>query len=542
MKLSATPSILTLLLGFAVTFLQSPLDFRLAQAKAEHPLTATVQMTPFEVEPQQIAQLNIQLALPPEYRAYKDKFKISVMNPAGFKVAGFQISPVTEVFDKFTKKNAEMMMAKATMTAPIEISSEVPNGDQSFRLKITYQACTDKYCLFPEDLLVDVPFKMKGSSAKVIVQEVKSGFMSLSFADAYKQGLPWAFLFVFVFGLLTSLTPCIYPMIPITIAILGREAHARTRWQSFLASFMYVTGIGLTFSSLGILAATSGALFGSFMSSPWVLGFVCLVFLAMALSMFGLFDFEAPQFLRDGLFSHLKTNGYFGALISGMIAGVITSPCVGPVLVGILTFVAQSKDVWLGFWLLFVYALGMGMLFLALGMSTSVTKLLPKSGLWMNRIKIFFGIILLGAFLFYLDTLLVSSKVIPKSVFSMSSATDSKSKIEWVNYSEEVLVKAKESGIPVVIDFRADWCAACLEMEELTFPDSGVQEIAKHFVMVKFDATQDSPELAALKEKYHIVGLPTLLFFSSQGDWLQELTLTEFEDAPKFLERMKKVH
>lgn len=544
MNLSFGSIILTLLLGAITMFAKSPLDLRLVEAKAEHPLTASAKITPFEVEPTQIAQLEVQLNLPPEFKAYQEKFKLEIMNPPGFKVSSFQISPLKEVFDKFSKKNTMMMIDKATMIAPIEVSDQVPNGDQTFRLKITYQACTEKYCLFPEDLLVDVPFKMKGSKVKIqIANEVKPGFFSLSFADAYSQGTLWAFIFVFVFGLLTSLTPCIYPMIPITIAVLGREAHARTRWQNFLASFMYVTGIGLTFSSLGILAASSGALFGSFMSSPWVLGFVCFVFLAMALSMFGLFDFEAPQFLRDGVFSHLKTNGYLGALVSGMIAGVITSPCVGPVLVGILTFVAQTKNVWLGFWLLFVYALGMGMLFLALGMSTSFMKLLPKSGVWMNRVKVFFGILLLGAFAYYLDTLLVSSKIIPKSIFSTSSQQPStENHFEWVTYTDTVLAEAKAAGKPVIIDFRAEWCAACLEMEEMTFPDRDIQSLAQNFVMVRFDATQDSPELGVLKEKYGIVGLPTLLFFSSQGEWLQNLTLTEFEGPQGFLERMKKVH
>ncbi len=535
----STPALRILSLAFflVASVAQSALDFRLAKARAEHPLTAEVLLLPFEVEPQQIAQLQIQLHLPKGYQAYQDQFKLEIMQPAGFKVSSFQISPLISIFDKFSKKDKMVLVEKGTLVAPIEISDQVPSGDQSFRLKIRYQACTETYCLFPEDLIVDVPFKMKGSA---FVAE-KKNFLSLSFKDAYSQGLIWAFLFVFVFGLLTSLTPCIYPMIPITIAILGREAHARTRWQSFFASWMYVTGIGLTFSTLGVLAATSGALFGSFMSSPWILGFVCLVFLTMALSMFGLFELEAPRFLRDGLFSHLQTHGYLGALVSGMIAGVITSPCVGPVLVGILTFVAQTKNAWLGFWLLFVYALGMGMLFLVLGMSTSMTKLLPKTGIWMNRIKIFFGILLLGAFFYYLDTLLVSSKTIPRSVFSMQINSEQKSNAKpvWIPYSEEVLRQAAKDNKPVIVDFRAEWCAACLEMEEQTFSVAKVIKLSEEFVMIQFDATNDSPELTVLKEKYQIVGLPTLLFFDRKGELRKDLTLTEFEAEKGFTVRMK---
>jgi thiol:disulfide interchange protein DsbD len=263
--------------------------------------------------------------------------------------------------------------------------------------------------------------------------------------------------------------------------------------------------------------------------------------------MFGLFEMEAPRFLRDGALSHLKLHGYVGAFVTGLLAGIIASPCVGPVLVGVLTFVAQTQSLWLGFWLLFTYALGMGILFLALGLSTHATRFLPKSGAWMNRIKIFFGILLLGASLYYLDILLVSSKFIQGSVISRILNPQPESKpgfkvdtMNWQPYSEDALKKAQGEGKPVVIDFRADWCAACLEMEEKTFPDQGLQLLSGQFVMLRFDATQDSPVLTELRKKYEIVGLPTVIFISKNGKWLKDLTLTEFEAATPFRERMTK--
>jgi thioredoxin:protein disulfide reductase len=507
------------------------------QSRAEHPLSAEARLAPFEVEPEQIAELNVKIHLPEGYKAYQDQFRLEIIQPQGFKISNFTISPLKEIFDKFSKKNRQVVLDEAEITAPVEIPVLNEPGEQKFQLKITYQACTETYCLFPENLLVDVHFRTKPGSVSL----ENKGLFDLSFSEVYHHGLAWAFLFVFIFGFLTSFTPCVYPMIPITLSILGREAHARSQLQNFLVSCLYVLGIAITFSALGVLAASTGVLFGSFMSSPWVLGFVAAVFFTMSLSLFGLFEIQPPQFLRDGVLSHLQLHGYFGALVSGMLAGVVASPCVGPVLVGVLTFVAQTKDLWLGFWLLFTYALGMGLIFLVLGMSTSLIKKLPKSGAWMKRVKIIFGICMLGASLYYLNILRVTTRFLQPAQQSQANAQAIEEGIEWIEYSEDVLAKAAVDGRPVMIDFWAEWCAACIEMKEKTFTDSEIQLLAKNFVMIKFDATNDSEVLKTLREKYSIVGLPTILFFSETGGWLEKSTLTEFEAARPFSERMNKV-
>jgi thiol:disulfide interchange protein DsbD len=446
---------------FLISLGASPLALGLeSSSELKNPLTAQVQLTPFEVGAGQIAQIEAKISLPAGYRAYEDQFKISIQNPEGFQISGFQVSPVSEGFDKFTKKTKKFVTDSAVLTAPIQIPDHLPEGDQKFILSITYQACTNSFCLFPQTTNIDVHFKLLKSSQ----DHESQGFFQTSFKEIYKQGLAWTFLFVFVFGFLTSFTPCVYPMIPITLAILGREAHARTRLQTFLVSLSYVAGIALTFSALGVFAASTGVLFGSFMASPWILGFICLVFFSMALSMLGVFELQAPQFLRDGLLSHLHLHGYLGAFISGLLAGIVASPCVGPVLVGVLTLVAQSKSLWLGFWLLFTYAIGMGLIFLALGLSTSMTKFLPKSGGWTNKIKVFFAVMMFGASLYYLDQLLLTAKLTNKSYFSFANLkTVNQSKpgfaldlIDWKNYSPAVLEQAKKEQKPLLIDFRAD--------------------------------------------------------------------------------------
>ncbi len=314
----------------------------------------------------------------------------------------------------------------------------------------------------------------------------------------------------------------------------------------------------------------------------------------MAISMFGLFEFQAPSFVRQWLGKDFHLSGFRGAFLSGLLAGVVASPCVGPVLVGILTYVAQTQDKFLGFWLLFTFALGMGQLFLLLGMSTQATKYLPRSG--PNGVKFVFGSFMLIAFFYYLDLLIpgrpwdfilgfalitlsslfgafaanseldnlgrvkkgfmqalffVGVAYITISVLNLrpflnqrllseTSLQEATHGIIWQEYSDQKFQEAKTSGKPIVIDFYADWCAACHELEQLTFSHPHVQSLLNSMVILKVNATQESTEIQSVREKFGVVGLPTLLFFSSKGKALPELTLTQFEEPQAFLARLRK--
>jgi thiol:disulfide interchange protein DsbD len=381
-------------------------------------------------------------------------------------------------------------------------------------------------------------------------------------------------------------------MIPITLAVLGKQAHARSRWQNIIVAHLYVFGVATTYALLGIVAALTGSLFGSFMSHPLVLGLMCFTFLAMALSMFGLFSLEAPAKVQSWLGSS-RMSGYSGAFFTGIFAGIVASPCVGPVLVAVLTYVAQSQNVFLGFSLLFVYALGLGQLFILLGISSQLTKMLPKSGPWMEGVKHFFATLMLGAFFYYFDLLvhdriwdatlgialvvlgsvfgsffvapdkiywvqlrkavmqamiIVGSAFILVSLFNLrplfegkfAGTSVSSEKLRWEVYREDIYAKALAENKNIVIDFWAEWCAACFELEEKTFIDSRVQERLNNYVLLKFDATSSSQELDRLKKKYAIRGLPTLIFYS-QGKIRTDQTLTEFERPESFLERLNRV-
>lgn len=507
--------------------------------EVEDPLEISAFLKPTKLESHQIALLELRLRLPEQYKAYEDQFALELVSPDGFKLTKPTVSPVQKFFDEFSKKERTGMQGEAVMRATLEAPAKIPSSG-TLKLKLTYQACTKTYCLFPTFREVTVGFQSASASTNAIVQ-IDGGFLSQKLSQAMERGVFWTFLFVFVAGLLTSLTPCVFPMIPITLAVLGKNSHLRSRWQSVIVSHAYVLGIAMTYALLGLLAASTGKLFGNFMSSPVVLAFICVVFLAMALSMLGAYEIEAPPRVQNFLDRFTHYHGPVGAFATGVVSGIVASPCVGPVLVAILTYVAQTQDLWFGFWLLFVFALGMGQLFLALGLSTHLTKKLPRSGPWLVVVKKAFGVLMLGVFIYYASLLYASlessesksQKIAAKDAFPGQG-------LVWEPLTEQALAQAASEGKPVIIDFWAEWCGACHELDKVTYTHQRVQLMASQFALFKFDATSESPELEKFRQQFKIVGLPWVVFLDRKGKWIEDLTLAGFEDPEPFVERLTK--
>jgi len=564
----------------------------LGQGEGENPLQLKVTSSRFQIHSGENFELKAELSLPKGYKAYSDKFKLTLKDPEGFKVGTIKIDPEKPFFDKVTAKNKLGVIDKATLSVLIEAPNHLNPGDTLVQASLTYQACTDSYCLFPTNRDFQFPLHLIPENNNASASQSAQLF-SLDFHSAMKKGLAWTFLIVFIAGFLTSLTPCIFPIIPITIAVLGRHAHVHSKRKNFALANLYVLGIALTYAALGVFAAATGAMFGSFMNHPVILSVICLVFLLMALSMFGLYELQAPLFIRKRFSGDLHIHGYSSAFVYGIIAGVVAGPCVGPVLVGILTFVAKTQSLWLGFWLLFTFAIGMGQLFLILGFSSQITKFLPKSGSWMEAIKNFFGLLMMSAFFYYLSLLVsirlwdaslgiglvlygslfgafspiqslslwgklkkgicqllifVGAAFVTIGIFDLRGqlflakgvATSNIKKANWQPYSDQLLEATLQKKQPIIIDFWAEWCGACLELEKYTFQHPSFIEASNDFVLLKFDATNDSSKLKELKKKYEIVGLPTIIFYDQNGIQRKDLTVTEFLEAPQFIERMKK--
>ena len=510
--------------------------------------------------------------------AYQEKFEVNINN---IKSLDLSIDPVVSFFDKTFKKNKTGVKSYAKITAPIQPEGEISASE--LQIDLVYQACTPDYCLFPTT--TTYTHTLTKPEAKIL-----SGSSSLPWLG---RGLFFTFVFVFFAGFLTSLTPCVYPMLPITLAVLG-ASQSKTRWEGFAKSSIYVLGMATTYAILGLLAASTGFMFGSLLSNTYFLLALSTVLFLGALSMFDVFEIQAPNFLRSRISQTRSTGSVIALFVTGLFSGLMVGPCVGPVLVGILGYVSKTGSLFFGFSLLFAFALGLGSLFILLGTFSNLLEKVPRSGTWMVQVKKVMGVLFLGLILYFLSPVLplkllllltfglfvlFSLIILSTHQFSKTKKLGSlelslhrtififftlaalitfnlpKERVErfvgynsenfgnanWDVFSEEKLQAASETGHFVVLDFYADWCAACRELKHKTFAKNEVAGFSAKIKWFYFDSTRTSEKLAELKEKYHILGLPTILFFDQQGNLRKDLTLTGFEGPSPFIKRLEKL-
>ncbi len=397
---------------------------------------------------------------------------------------------------------------------------------------------------------------------------------------ALEKGSWLAFLLVFVGGILTSFTPCVYPVIPITIGYIGGASKGKPL-RGLALSAIFALGIAIVYSSLGLFAAATGSLFGSISGSPILNIIVAVVFGLMGFSMLGAFDIALPSALQSGLQGGKTRRGFFGPLLLGMASGLVMAPCVGPVVVALLAWVAKTGDLFYGWALLFTFSFGLGLLFLVIGTFAGAIQALPRAGAWMELVKKSFGWILLGGALYMLRLTLPLSlyygawsvllvmfavmsgafdatthetgsgkrvwKGITLIVFLLGAfmlwkaigpagptAISEKAEMEWlVNDEETALATAQSSGQPMIIDVYADWCVACVELDEKTWVVPQVISRLDNFVRLKLDFTKETPWVKEMKAKYQITGMPTVILFDPSG---QEMTrFTGFKSSTDFL-------
>lgn len=538
-------------------------------------------------------QVSLEIVLPPKFHAYKDQFKIQNIQPTDFKIGELLITPEVKFYDKFSKKNKIGLYENGKLSVMVEAPLNITNPLEKISFDLRYQICSESVCYLPKTIPVQISAAEIANHQDALTAPIKESFSILkSFEKAMQTSLFLSFLSVFIAGLLTSFTPCIFPMLPITISILGYNANKNSRLHNFSRAFSYVLGIAITYSSLGVIAALTGSLFGSALTNKYVLSALVVLFFAMALSMWGAYELQSPAFVRNRLGTG-KSNGLAGAFFMGLVAGVVASPCVGPVLVSILSYVSTTKNIVLGFSLLFTFAMGLGTLFIVIGLFSSALKYLPKSGRWMERIKFVLGAAMWGAALYYAQfifndrwwTALIAASFIGLAVwkgafhfhkknhlrqsfllalfvfstsvliltifkpeylthtFRLSPSESTSNSLNWIAYSEEALAEAKKDNKPVMIDFFAEWCGACHELEKNTFSTNEFKEISKEFRLLRFDATEDNEETSKVLKKYNVKGLPTVLFVNRNGRLLEELTFTQFLEmkdlGPKMQEALK---
>jgi thiol:disulfide interchange protein DsbD len=412
---------------------------------------------------------------------------------------------------------------------------------------------------------------------------------------------PGTFVLLFAAGLLTSLTPCVYPLIPITVGVFGARRTDR-RARSVALSATYVAGIAVMYSALGVSAALSGKAFGAALANPWVVGALAAFFLAIAASMLGAFELSVPTSVQERLVT-IKGAGFLPAFGMGLVAGIVAAPCTGPVLAGVLAFVATRRSAVLGFWMLFTYALGMGLLFFVIG-ATSIR--LPRSGAWMETVKTLLGVALIAAGVGLLLPLLPRPPALPFGDRALAIAAGvlafgavlagalglsfhgrrgeqlqkalgllvlllavglrlgwlgapqpgsqdrgSVAQIHWLHDEAAAVAQARASGKPLLVDFFAEWCAACKELDLHTFSDPQVRkEVTERFVPLKVDATNETNQIDRLIAKYNVPGLPTVLLMACNDEPAQAACaipsdgpgrISGFVPAADMLERMNRI-
>jgi thiol:disulfide interchange protein DsbD len=546
------------------------------------------------------------IGIAPGHYLYKSETGLALRAQPGFRFVPAPMPPALTKDDPYLRKQVEIYEGAVILRGEIIVAEDVKPREYALEFETRYQGCSKETCFLPDSKIDKVALKVVARASGSAATQVSPPSPGIKgrFQAAVQQGrIFYALLLCFVSGVLVSLTPCIYPLIPITVGVIGASSLGR-RGRGFLLSVAYVLGISITYALLGVIAASAGRLFGEFVQSVWISGFVTIVFFALSLSMFGLY--ELPMF--SGLSERYQGRtgaGYAGVFVMGLIAGLVASPCVGPVLASLLVYISTTRSVIKGFVMMFVMAWGMGVLLIVLGTFSSAVSLLPKSGQWMILVKNVLGLLMLGAAFYYLETIVswpvflaalgvallllsvfsggldaltaeagalarlqktfgllcliagvcvVAAVVLPLVGINLGSVSgpaveqgeqvseSSAQGIPWLPSAQEGLAKAKAEGKPVMMDFWMLRCPECVHLDRTTLVDPDVVKEAQRFVAIKVDCTYaSSAEVSQLKARYKIVGAPTIIFLDSKGQWLEDKTVNGYIVASELLARMRSV-
>jgi thiol:disulfide interchange protein DsbD len=508
----------------------------------------------------------------------------------------FEKSPVLEIRDiKFPKPESkkfeysqdpvEVYSGDIYFEALLIIKKDTTPDEYIIKGNLSYQACTSNSCLPSEKIPIDI-------SAVIVEEDVPVKRINHKFFHSSSDremaltkdpnkwlntGLWLTLMVFFLAGLGLNLTPCIYPLIPITVSYFG--GRDKGKGSSILINgVLFIIGIAITNSFLGVFAALTGGILGSALQHPVILIFIAGVLIMLALSFFGMWELRVPATISTLASKNFK--GYFGTFFMGLTLGIVAAPCVGPFILGLITYVAQKGDPITGFLYFFVLSIGMGLPLCLLAIFSGAISRLPMSGDWMVWVKKLMGWILIsmaaymlcplvdihsfrvwifsgvaiagGIHLGWIDNtggtlrkFILFKKIfgliiVCGALFYLTTAPDQREGVIWVPYEKKLVVKAAQDRKPIMLDFYADWCAPCREMEKTIFKDPEVLRLSKDFINLKVDLTKQAPIHDELLRNYNVIGVPTVIFLNREGKEANESRIVGLVEKSIFLERMKK--
>ena len=505
------------------------------------------------------------------YYLYRKQVSIT---PAQANVGALQLPAGEWHKDEFYGKSE---IYRQRLSVPVTVNQ----ADKGATLTVTYQGCADAgFCYPPETKVVP----LSEVNAAAAIPPLPSGERARVRGEGEGEAgsdLPFSALWALLIGIGIAFTPCVLPMYPLISGIvLGGKQRLSTA-RALLLAFIYVQGMALTYTALGLVVAAAGLQFQAALQHPYVLIGLSIVFILLALSMFGLFTLQLPSALqtRLTLMSNRQQGGSAGGVfVMGAIAGLICSPCTTAPLSAILLYIAQSGNMWLGGGTLYLYALGMGLPLILV--TVFGNRLLPKSGPWMETVKTAFGFVILALPVFLLERILGDVwgmrlwAMLGVAFFSWAFITSLGAKRPWMRLVQIILLAAalvsvrplqdwafgspvgqtqahlnftqiknvdelnsalaEAKGKPVMLDLYADWCVACKEFEKYTFSEPAVQNALKNTVLLQADVTANSAQDTALLKHLSVLGLPTILFFDAEGNERPAARVTGFMDAAAF--------
>ncbi|HOT95694.1 MAG TPA: cytochrome c biogenesis protein CcdA [bacterium] len=509
------------------------------------------------------------------------------------------------LFKKFAFYSEDLSVyeGEVAFSCSARIAPEAAPGKLTLTGVLSYQGCNENTCFSPAEKRFTLPLEIVAASAETepggaefaaagrqtgdgpeqAVTGAGSAALKLTRDEQramqiLEKGLFSALLAFFLIGLALNLTPCVYPVIPLTVSYFGGRS-GRSRGSSFINALFYLAGIALSFALLGVLSGLAGKQWGFLFQSPWFVAVVVTIILLMAASMFGAFEISIPTVLLTRFGT--AREGLVGALVMGLTVGVIIAPCAAGIIIGLVGLVAKLGLVAKGGLLFFVMGLGLGTPYLVLATFSGLLDRLPQSGMWMLWVKKFFGFLLVGVALYFItpqiellyDKLffllgllglvagvllgftgheestrafkwfrrILGTLMILLGLHWLNGSIDARpSDLPWMHYKDQSLEALIAPGKPVFVDFYADWCAPCKQLDRETFADSRIKEALANFTLVKVDCTKPDARTRVFMDHFAVSGMPTLIYLTASGEELSELREIGFIPPEKMLASLQR--